>query len=65
MKVDKNTIRELMSYEMLMQLVLNYLKTQKEGRQSIASHHSINKKNSDEEAQIPTGEEEEERVATI
>jgi len=28
-KIDKNTIRELMSYEMLMQLVLNYLRDRK------------------------------------
>jgi len=32
--IDKNTIRELMSYEMLMKLVLNYLKERKNFRMS-------------------------------
>ncbi len=33
-KIDKNTIRELMSYEMLMQLVLAYLREKKDFRMS-------------------------------
>ena len=40
-KVDKKTIRELMSYEMLMQLVLNHLKDQKDLRVTLATHNSI------------------------
>jgi hypothetical protein len=42
-KVDKETIRELMSYEMLMKLVLTHLQDQKDFqfRQSIATNHSI------------------------
>lgn len=52
-QVDKNTIRELMSYEMLMQLVLNYLKEQKEFRLSEVtkegrSEHSIQRETDEE-----------------
>jgi len=48
--IDKNAIRELMSYEMLMQLVLAYLKDRKDfrmsslGLESESSKHSINRK---------------------
>ena len=51
-KIDKNTIRELMSYEMLMQLVLAYLRDKKDFRMSTLglesegghSQHSIQRK---------------------
>jgi hypothetical protein len=52
--IDKNTIRELMSYEMLMQLVLNYLKDRRDFRMSTLnigseqSKTSIQRKDDDE-----------------
>ena len=58
--VDKNAIRELMSYEMLMQLVLTYLRDKKDIRRSFLgnesdasqSNHSIQRKGSNDEGDL-------------